>query len=325
MNATQSENRLHLHTLGHTPISRKPSLTNNNFPPKHRSFFPYLLIAPTLLFVTLFTAWPTLLALYQSFFIQRLNIRKYRIPTFNGVQNYADLFGDETFHQVLLNTFIYIAGTVPVSIALGLFFALLVNRRMRGLGFVRLAFFYPTVLPMVSAATIWLFFFTPDYGIFNTFLRLTGYGGPQNWTANPRLALLATMIVVVWKNAGYYMLFYLAGLQNLPTDVYEAASLDGATAWQQLWQITLPLLRRTTLFISTIALISAFQTVDQIFVLTRGGPSGASTVLLYWLWEVRFEYLNVGQAATITVILILVLLLFTVTNFLLSEQGEERV
>ena len=287
-----------------------------------RRTFPYLLIAPTALFVLLFTAWPTLLAIYQSFFLQRLNIRKFREPTFIGTQNYVELFADGGFGQVLTNTLLYIAGTVPLSILLGFLLAILLNRKLRGIGFLRLAFFYPTIIPMVSAATIWLFFFTPDYGIFNTFLRTFGYSGPQNWTANPRLALMSIMIVVIWKNAGYYMLFYLAGLQNLPNDVYEAAELDGASWWQQLWRITLPLLRRTTLFISTIAFISAFQTVDQIFVLTKGGPSGASRVLLYWLWEVRFEFLNVGKAATITVVLILFLLIFTISNFLLSERAE---
>jgi sn-glycerol 3-phosphate transport system permease protein len=283
---------------------------------------PYLLILPTLFFVVLFTAWPTLLAFYQSFFLQRLNIARFREPTFIGLDNYRGLLTSGEFHQVLLNTLIYVLGTVPISIALAFLLALLVNRRMRGVGFLRLSFFYPTVLPMVSAATIWLFFLTPDYGLFNQAIAFLGYRGPQNWVGNPSLALLAVMLVAIWKNAGYYMIFYLAGLQNLPTDVFEAADLDGANAWQQLWHITFPLLRRTTLFISTIAFISAFQTIDQIFVMTRGGPSNASTVLLFWLWQVRFEYSNVGLAATITVILIAILLLFTVTNFAFGERRE---
>ena len=169
-----------------------------------------------------------------------------------------------------------------------------------------------------------MFFFTPDYGLFNTALQLLGYRGPQNWTGNPSLALPALMIVAIWKNAGYYTIFYLAGLQNLPTDVFEAAALDGATWWQQLRHIAFPLLRRTTLFVSTIAIIGAFQTVDHIFVLTQGGPSMASTTLLYWLWQVRFEYQDVGRAATLTVILIAMLLVFTVTQFLVSEwRGGE--
>ena len=287
------------------------------------SLLPYLLILPTFVFVALFTIWPMLLASYQSLFLQRLNIARFRTPTFIGAQNYIDLFGDDRFHQVMVNTLLYVLGTVPLSVVLGFLFALLVNRAMRGIGLARLFFFYPTILPLVSAATIWMFFFTPDYGIFNTALRAIGYSGPQNWTSNPNLALISVMIVTVWKNAGYYMIFYLAGLQGLPQDVFEAAALDGASGWQMLWRITFPLLRRTTLFVTTIAFISAFQTVDHIFVLTQGGPAGASSVLLYYLWEMRFEFLNVGAASALTVVLILVLLVFTLSNFLISEQRED--
>ncbi|MCB0023731.1 MAG: sugar ABC transporter permease [Caldilinea sp.] len=287
------------------------------------SLLPYLLILPTFVFVALFTIWPMLLASYQSLFLQRLNIARFRTPTFIGAQNYIDLFGDDRFHQVMVNTLLYVLGTVPLSVVLGFLFALLVNRAMRGIGLARLFFFYPTILPLVSAATIWMFFFTPDYGIFNTALRAIGYTGPQNWTSNPNLALISVMIVTVWKNAGYYMIFYLAGLQGLPQDVFEAAALDGASGWQMLWRITFPLLRRTTLFVTTIAFISAFQTVDHIFVLTQGGPAGASSVLLYYLWEMRFEFLNVGAASALTVVLILVLLVFTLSNFLISEQRED--
>ena len=284
---------------------------------------PYLLILPTVFFVALFTAWPTLLAIYQSFFMQRLNIARFREPTFVGLENYTELLADPRFQRVLLNTFIYVLVTVPISVVLGFLFALMVNRAVRGIGLARLGLFYPTVLPLVSAATIWMFFFTPDYGLFNTALRFLGYSGPQNWTGNPKLALISIMIVIIWKNAGYYMIFYLAGLQGLPTDVFEAAALDGASQWQMLWRIAFPLLRRTTLFISTIAFIGAFQTVDHIFVLTQGGPSRASTVLLYYLWQERFENLNVGRASTLTVFLVAFLLIFTITNFLLSEKGEE--
>ncbi|MEJ2707316.1 MAG: sugar ABC transporter permease [Anaerolineales bacterium] len=291
---------------------------------KRISFLPYLLILPTVFFVALFTAWPTILSFYQSFFRQRLNILRFQQPTFIGLGNYIELFSDPTFQKVLVNTFWYVLGTVPVSIVLAFLFALLVNRQIRGLGWVRLGIFHPTVLPMVSAATIWIFMFYPGYGLFNTALRFLGYSGPENWTGNPNLALLSIIIVNVWKNAGFYMIFYLAGIQNLPSDVFEAAALDGANWLQALVYITFPLLRRTTLFVSTIAFIGAFQSVDQIFVLTQGGPSNASTTLLYYLWKVRFENLNVGAASAITVILIVFLLVFTVTNFILSERREER-
>jgi sn-glycerol 3-phosphate transport system permease protein len=291
---------------------------------RKKTILPYLLILPTFVFVAMFTAWPTLLALYQSFFKQRLNIAKFREPTWIGLGNYTSLLGDERFLLVLKNTLIFVLVTAPLSIVLGFLFALLINRKIRGIGPARLAFFQPTILPMVSAATIWMFFFTPDYGLWNTFLGHLGYTGPQNWTGNPKLALMAIMIVAIWKNAGYYMIFYLAGLQNLPTDVYEAATLDGASGWQMLWQITFPLLRRTTLFVSTIAFIGAFQMVDHIFVLTKGGPSRASTILLYYLWQMRFENQDVGKASAITLVLILFLLIFTVTNFVLSERKEDN-
>ena len=305
-------------------MNREPMTTTRTARQRRLTLFPYLLLLPTVIFVAIFTVWPTLLAFYESFFRQRLNIARFRTPSFVGLGNYGDLVADPTFHQVVGNTLIYVAGTVPISILIGFLFAMLVNRTIRGIGWARLSFFYPTLLPMVSAATIWMFFFTPNYGLFNTFLRFFGYSGPQNWTGNPHLALPAVMIVAIWKNAGFYMLFYLAGLQNLPTDVFEAAALDGAGWWTTLWRITFPLLRRTTLFISTIAMIDAFRTIDQIFVLTSGGPSNASNVLLYYLWELRFQFQDVGKASTVTVIFIAVLLLFTITNFLISERREEE-
>lgn len=300
-------------------------MSSVNLPAKKSKFsvFPYILTLPTVIFVAMFTAWPVLLSIYKSFFLQRMNIAKFREPTFIGLENYVDLFTDPNFLQVLKNTVNYVIGTVPISIFLGFLFALLVNRNIFGKGVFRLAFFHPMVLPMVSAATIWMFFFTPSYGLLNSSLRFLGYTGPENWTGNPNLALLSVIIVGIWKNAGYYMIFYLAGLQKLPLDVFESAQLDGANWWQILWKITFPLLKRTTVFITTIAFIDAFRTVDHIFVLTTGGPSQASTVLLFQLWQERFENQNVGLSSAITVIFILVLLIFTVTNFLISEREEK--
>jgi sn-glycerol 3-phosphate transport system permease protein len=132
------------------------------------------------------------------------------------------------------------------------------------------------------------------------------------------------MIVAIWKSAGYFMLFYLAGLQNLPVDVFEAADIDGASYFQKLKHITFPLLRRTTLFVSTIAFIDGFQIIDHIFVLTQGGPSDASNVFLYYLWEMRFNYQDVGKSAAMTVILVIIILFFTIGNFALSERKEDR-
>jgi sn-glycerol 3-phosphate transport system permease protein len=270
----------------------------------------------------MFTIWPTLLSIYQSLFKQRLNIAKYRNPSFIGLNNYIELLKESNFINVLSNTMIYVIGTVPLTVAAAFLLAVLLNNRFRGSGLFRLAIFHPSILPMVSAATIWMFFFTPDYGLFNSTISFLGYTGPQNWTANPNLALISVMIVAFWKNAGYFMIFYLAGIQNIPSSVFEAARIDGAGPIKTMIAITIPLLRRSTLFITTIAFIGAFQAVDHIFVLTSGGPSDRSTVLLFYLWQQRFENLNVGRAATVTVFLILILLFFTISNFLLSERKE---
>jgi sn-glycerol 3-phosphate transport system permease protein len=283
---------------------------------------PYILIFPPFLFVSVFTVYPTLRAVVNSLFKQRLNIAKFRTPSFVGLENYIELFKDPEFLNVIRNTLIYVLGVVPLSVVTAFLFAELVNKKMKGIGFVRLALFHPSILPLVSAATIWMFLFTPDYGLFNSALRLFGYSGPENWTANPSLALISVMIVAFWKNAGFYMIFYLAGLQNLPQSVYEAARLEGAGPIRTAVSITLPLLKRTTLFVSTIAFITAFQAVDHVFVLTGGGPSNKSAILLFYLWQERFEKLDVGQSSALTVILILILLLFTVSNFLISERKE---
>jgi sn-glycerol 3-phosphate transport system permease protein len=305
-----------------TPLFDKESALELQSSRKKRPILPYLLITPTFIFVTIFTVWPVLLSIYQSFFRQRMNIARFRVPTFIGFGNYIDLFSDPYFIKVITNTLFYLIGTVPISIGLGFLFALLVNRKVRGIGIFRLAFFHPMVLPMVSAATIWLFFFTPDYGLFNTALRFLGYSGPENWTGNPNLALLSVIIVAIWKNAGYYMIFYLAGLQNLPGEVFEAAALDGSNGLQTLIYITFPMLRRTTLFITIIAFIDSFRTIDHIFVLTSGGPSRASSVLLFELWQQRFEFQDIGKAAAITVIFVAILLVFTITNFVTNERKE---
>ncbi len=291
--------------------------------PAFQLLLPYLLVFPTVAFVGLFTIWPTISSVVSSLYVQRLNIAKYRDPVFGGLANYRELFADPTFARVVANTAIYVLGSVPPAAVLGFLFALLINRKGRGIGLARLALFHPAVLPMVSVATIWMFLLTPDYGLLNAALSLLGYRGPQNWSGNPDMALPAIIMVAVWKNAGYYMIFYLAGMQSLPREVYEAARLDGAGGLVTTAYITLPLLRRTTLFVTTIAFIGAFQTVDHVFVLTSGGPSNASNVLLYYLWQIRFDSLDVGQASALTVILIAVLLVFTVSNFLLSERGED--
>ncbi len=283
---------------------------------------PYLLVAPTLIFVTAFTLVPLGEVLVGSLFKQRLNIPKFRHPVFVGLGNFAGLFADPDFLQVLANTAVYLLMLIPLLLVASLALAFLLEKNIPGLGLFRLSAFHPAILPMVSAATIWMFFLTPGYGLWNQFLHLFGYNGPQNWVGNPSLALFSLVLVAFWKNVGFLMLFFLAGLQNLDRSVVEAARLDGAGGLRLVTGVILPLIRRQTLFVTTTAFIGAFQTVDHLFVLTQGGPSGSSTLLLYYLWEVRFDRLDIGKANAVTVIMIAILLSFTVTNFLASERHE---
>ncbi len=306
---------------------------------------PYLLLLPTVFFVYLFTINPSLRVLHDSQVYYHPNlparpkmtdlglpgvpeeVRTLRGPHDVGLAYFRAFLQPhsrigERFWRVMKNTLLYVVITVPASMLLAFIFAVLLNRTVRGIGWARIAFFYPTMLPMVSAATIWLFFFTPEYGLWNLALEKLGYSGPQNWVINPKLALWSLVIVAIWKNAGYFMIFYLAGLQNLPTDVYEAAALDGAGWWTQMFRITLPLLHRTTLFVSVVAVIGAFQTIDHALVLTRELVTGEADLLLYEVYWQRFENADYGLANALTVTMIAILLTLTMLNFLISERNH---
>jgi sn-glycerol 3-phosphate transport system permease protein len=288
--------------------------------------FPYFLVAPTLILVVLFTLWPAYQTVVQSL---------YRPPrmatgeaTFVGLQNYADLFDPlhfigANFTQVMVNTLLFTFATVLVSVPLALVFALLLNRRIRGLALWRFGLFYPALLPLVGAASIWSFIFSDTVGLLNTVLRSFGLGG-QNWIGNPDLVLASVTMVNIWKQVGYFMIFYLAGVQGISRDFYEAADIEGANWLQQLYYLTLPLLRRTTLFVMVIAFTFGFQTVEQLQALGRGGPGVRGNLMLYYIFQNIQERRNLGYVNAMTVILVAILLVFTVTNFLVFERGEQE-
>jgi sn-glycerol 3-phosphate transport system permease protein len=251
----------------------------------------------------MFTHWPTVATIISSVFRPATAVRPAR---FLGFENYAYLFDDPVFLKALANNLVYALGTVVPSIVLAIVMALWVNRKLPERGFLRLAYFTPTILPMVAAANIWLFFYTPEIGMLNRLLSVFGIVG-QNWLGNPQTVLGAIMVLSVWKEAGFFMLFYLAGLQAIPADLNEAAILEGAGPWPRFWHITFPLLMPTTLFVLINAVINAFKGVDQLFILAKGGPNNASNLILYYIYETAFSFFDTSYAGTLTVVLLIIL------------------
>lgn len=268
------------------------------------------LVAPTLIVLIVFTIYPIIASLDASF------------EDFRGdrsLAQYESMINDPVLHKVIVNNLIFAVGTVPVSIALALSMALWVNGKIRGRGFLRLAFFTPTILPMVAAASIWLFFFTPTYGPIDKVLTAIGID-PPHWLGDPGWALASVMIVAIWKESGFFMIFYLAGLQNLSPELEEASQLEGASRWYHFRRVMWPLLTPTTLFVSIIALANSFKQVEHLFIMTEGGPNNATNLLLYYIYQTAFRFYDRGYAAALTVVLLLALLAIAIFQFRVIEK-----
>ena len=276
----------------------------------------YLFLLPSLAFLAIFTYYPILTSAELSLYRATATVRSH---AFVGAGNYLTIAADPIFHQVVRNSAEFLLGTVPVTVALALLLALMLNRPHLLVTPFRTAFFYPALLPLIGAAAIWLFVYTPGYGLMDVYLKRI-VGGNVNWLQDPIWALPAVMLVTIWKNAGYYMLFYLAGLQTISTELYEAARIEGASAWQVFRRITFPLLGPTTLFVLVIASINAFQSVDQIWIMTAGGPDNTTNVLLFYIYQTAFMFFDFGKAAALTMFLLAVLMGIAAVSFGLLER-----
>ncbi len=242
-----------------------------------------------------------------------------RPSKFVGTENYALLLDDDVFWQVVQNNIWFAVGTIPTSIAIAILMAVWVNARIPARGLVRMAYFTPTVLPMIAVANIWLFFYSPDIGLIDQVVAW--FGGPsQNWLGDPDTVLGSIIVMTVWKEAGFFMIFYLAALQSLPPELEEAAHIEGAGRWYYFRRVTFPLLMPTTLFVLINAVINSFKLVDQLFILTKGGPDNASSLLLYYIYEVAFSFFDDSYAATLTVVLLGVLAIISIGQFLLLDK-----
>ena len=295
--------------------------------PPFAFIMPYLLIGPTLALVLMFNVLPAIQTVNDSFYrpARGLNAAG-QPPDFVGLQNYRDLFDGRhymgaRFLDTFRNTVIFALATAGIGVPLGLLLALLLNRRRPLLGVWRFAVFYPTLLPLIGAASIWAFIYSDSIGLANAILRSFGHPG-LNWLGDRHLVLGSVIAVNIWKQAGYFMIFFLAGLQHIPGEIYEAAALDGAGDFQQFFFLTLPLLRRTTLFVTVISFIFAFQTVEQLQALGAGGPADSANLLLYLIFQNISERRNWGYVNAMTMILVGMALIFTLVNFLVFERRE---
>jgi len=276
----------------------------------------WLLLLPAAVLLAAFTHVPAVATLWHSFYSTPKGSRP---AVFVGLDNYRTLWEDNAFWQSLSNNFWFAAGTIPASIGLALLMAVWVNGKLRGRAFLRMAFFTPTVLPMIAVANIWMFFYTPQYGLLEQITAQLGLPS-HNWLGSQSTALGCLMAVAVWKEAGFFMIFYLAALQAVPPSLYEAARIEGASAWTQFRRITFPLLMPTTLFVLVNAVINSFRLVDHIVVMTRGGPDNATSLLLYYIYEVGFKFWDSAYAAALTMVLLLILGAAAILQFGVLEK-----
>ena len=276
----------------------------------------WLLVLPACVVLAAFTHIPIITTFIHSFY----SSPKPRRPSrFVGFDNYEAMLGDPIFWKSLWNNLLYAGVSVPVSIALALAMALFVNGKLRGQGVLRLAYFTPTVLPMIAVANIWLFFYNPQYGLIDQLLKPFGVVG-VNWLGSQGTALWCLIVVGIWKEAGFFMIFYLAALQQISTELRECAAIEGASRWTFFWRVSFPLLMPTTLFVMINAVINAFRLVDHIFVMTGGGPDNATSVLLYQIYVVGFKFFDQAYAATLTIVLLLILAVIAIGQFLLADK-----
>jgi len=278
--------------------------------------YGWLLLTPAAILLIAFTHYPTAATLWQSFFSTGTALRP---AAFVGLDNYLFMLEDDVFWTVVRNNVIFAAGTIPVSIAIAFLMAIWVNGKLPLRGLARMSYFTPTILPMIAVANIWLFFYSPDIGLLDQVLGAFGLPG-HNWLGDPDTVLGCIIVLAIWKEAGFFMIFYLAALQSVPPDLEEAAKLEGASRWYFFRRVTFPLLMPTTLFVMINAVINSFKLVDQLFILTKGGPDNASSLLLYYIYEVAFSFFDQAYAATLTVVLLAALAIIAIGQFVILDK-----
>ncbi|URR35611.1 sugar ABC transporter permease [Thermosynechococcus sp. HN-54] len=279
---------------------------------KGRSLTPYLFLAPALGLLTLTVFWPALQAFFLSF--TRYETDLLSPPVWVGWANFVQLWRDGVFWKTLGNTFLYLVVVVPILAIAPLLLAILVNQPLRGIRWFRAAYYSPVIISMVVAGIAWRWLYAPN-GLLNQLVQgLHLRDTPIPWLTSPHLALFSVMAVTVWKGLGYYMVIYLAGLQGISGELYEAAALDGSEGWQQHWDITLPLMRPYIFLVSIISAISATKVFEEVYVMTQGGPLNSSKTIVYYIYETAFQRLEINYACTMGLVLFLFILSLSLFN-----------
>lgn len=269
----------------------------------------YAMLAPGLILFAVFVVFSIGFSFYISF--HQWDILN-PIKPFVGLDNYRQLKSDSYFHKALYNTFIYTLFSVPLTMAAGLAVALLLNQSIRGRAIFRTAFFLPVITPLVVAALMWKWVYDGDYGLANYYLQqLHIISSPIGWLSNPNLALPSVIVMTIWKGVGFAMVIYLAGLQAIPEEYYEAAKVDGAGAFHRLRYITIPLVAPTSFFLLVIGVIGSFQVFTEVFIMTSGGPLSSTTTIVYYLWTMAFVNFQMGYATAIAYALFAIIFIFT--------------
>lgn len=243
-------------------------------------------------------------------------------PEWVGLDNFRRLLDDPKFVQTLGNTLFFVVTLVPIGIAASFLLAVLLNRQLKGLSFFRAAYYMPHITSTIAIGMIWLWIFNPDIGIINTILRFFGVENPPHWFDSVVWAKPALLVVRVWQVAGYYMILYTAGLQAIPDDLYEAASIDGANAWQRIRYITIPQLSNTTFFITIMLIIESFNIFEVIYVMTEGGPGGSTNTILYYIYTQAFESYRMGYASAMAWVLFIIIFTLTLIQFTIRRRRE---
>lgn len=293
---------------------------------KKESLLAWLFSTPAIILLIVFLVIPFIWAIYLSFTNQRL-IPNPNLPTeIVGLRNYIRLFEDEAFLRGLLNNFYFVAVVVPIQTCLALSLAILINQELKGTNIFRTIYFGPVVTAMTVVAIVWTFLYNPGKGLINAFLYAISFGklGPYDWLLDTKLVFPAIMFLSIWQGVGFQMVIFLAGLQEIPSSLYEAAQVDGANKWQQFTHITLPQLRNTTIFVVLSTTILAFKLFDQVKVMTNGGPQNASMTTMVHVVEMGWGQLKVGYASAISILFFLIVLgVSIIQRRFMNEKGAE--